>query len=373
MESKVFSREELYKLVWKIPVKQITEDYMVSYQSFKKLCSDNKIPLPPNGYWSKKKFGKESPPTPLPIQDLKEEKITLYKRKEGDQKDLGELSDFDKLKLQIENDPKVNLQVSKKLSKNLDPIVKATKFPDTVNHPKKDGIWDFTKRYDYGGIAVSVSDNLLPRTLRIIDTLVKALKARGHTFSFVYNRSYIVISGIEIALRFREKHKRVEYVSDYGWKRSKLESLGLLTLITGEYSSKKEWNETKTISLEKKLSQIIAFLELTAKEKLNWKIESDKREKEREEKEEIERHKAEIRALEVKKLKDLIALSRQWHEVQKLRKFLTSLDKESTKKDIFIPEIKELINFGREKADWLDPTIEKEDEILEGVDPHDFF
>src|SRR5690606_32024658 len=192
-------------------------EYLVSFHSFKKICTDNQIPLPPNGYWSKKKFGKESPPIPLPIQDIKEEKITLYKRIKGDQRDLGVLSDFEKLQLEIENDSKVNLVVPKKLSKKLDPIIKATKFPDTVNHPKKDGIWDFTKRYDYGGIAVSVSENLLPRTLRLIDTLVKALKARGHTFSFVYNHSYVIISGIEFPLRFREKHKRVKKVDASPW------------------------------------------------------------------------------------------------------------------------------------------------------------
>ena len=209
--------------------------------------------------------------------------------------------------------------------------------------------------------------------MRLVHTLVQALKARGHTFSFVHYHSYVVISGIEIALRFREKHKRVKNLDDYTWNSTKFESLGLVTLITGEYYQKKEWNETKTISLEKKLPQIIAYLEITAKNEFNWKIESDKREKVRKEQEKIEMQKAEIRGLEIKKLNDLIALSRQWHEVQKLRKFLTHLDKESTIKNTFIPEIKELIKFGKEKADWLDPTIVKKDEILEGVDPHDFF
>jgi len=58
MASKNFSRQELYELVWTISVKQITEDYLVSFKSFKKICSDNKIPLPPNGYWSKKSTAK---------------------------------------------------------------------------------------------------------------------------------------------------------------------------------------------------------------------------------------------------------------------------------------------------------------------------
>jgi len=199
MESKVFSREELYEMVWQINVKRITVNYMVSFKSFKKICRNNRIPLPLNGYWSKKKFGKASAPDPLPMLKATEMEIALYEREGKNNRDLGDLSE-------IENDPKVNLKVPKKLPKKLDPIIKATKFPGTVNHPKKDGIWDFTKRYDYGGIAVSVSENLLSRTLRVVDTLVKALKARGHTFSFGYNRSYVVIDNIEIHLRFRERH-----------------------------------------------------------------------------------------------------------------------------------------------------------------------
>lgn len=68
-------------------------------------------------------------------QDLYE-----YRREEEDKRDLGLLSDLDQLKLEIENDPNIILKVPKKLSRNLDPIVKATKFPDTVNHPKKNMI-----------------------------------------------------------------------------------------------------------------------------------------------------------------------------------------------------------------------------------------
>ena len=374
MVIKKLSRQELYNMVWTTPIKQITENYLVSFQSFKKICRNNRIPLPPNGYWSKKKFDKASPPIPLPEYNTEKGNIILYRRENEDKRDLGELSYLDKLKLEVENDPKVNLKVPKKLSKTLDPIVKATKFPGTVNHPKKDGIWDFTKRYSYGGIAVSVSANLLPRTLRIIDTMVKALKARGHTFSFVYNRSYIVIDNIEISLRFREKHKRINYTDDYGHKSSKLEPRGLITLITGEYSLRKEWNESETVSLDKKLSQIIAYLEIKAREELNWKIEREKREIESKEQEEIEREKEEIRGKEIKKLNELITLSRQWHGVQKLRKFLSYLEKKNTDMNsISNIEIKELIKFGWEKADWLDPTIVKKDEILEGVNPHDFF
>ncbi|NJY61429.1 hypothetical protein HC174_01490 [Salinimicrobium sp. CDJ15-81-2] len=311
MKSKVFTREELYNLVWSKSLKEITEEFLVSYHSFKRICKDNQIPLPPQGHWSKKRFGKESPPPPLPVSD-KYENINLYIRTQGDKRDLGSLNYFDKRKIKIENDPLVNLKVPKKLPKKLDPIVSATKSSQPVNHPRENGIWDFTKRYSYGKIAVSASEKVFSRALRIIHTLVKAIKARGHSFSFIYNRSYIVIDGIELAVRFRERHKRIIYTDEYGHRSSKLEPIGLITLITGEYSSRKEWNESENLPLEEKLSQIITWLEIAAEEELRLKTINDKIQKERLVQEKLEQERAEIRKAEVNKLKNLIAQSRQW-------------------------------------------------------------
>ncbi|WP_423820202.1 hypothetical protein V5739_07130 [Salinimicrobium sp. TIG7-5_MAKvit] len=371
MESKVFTREELYNLVSR-SLKEITEEYLVSYHSFKKICKSHQIPLPPQGHWSKKRFGKESPPILLPNSD-KSDSISLYKRKEGNKRDLGTLSYFVKRKLEIENDPKVNLEVPKKLPRKLDPIVSATKSFLPVDHPKENGIWDFTKRYSYGKISVSASEKIFSRSLRIIHTLVEAIKARGHTFSFIYHRSYIVINGIELVLRFREKQKRIQIIEESGWKSSKLEPLGLITLITGEYSARKEWNESENLPIERKLSQIITYLEIAAEEKFRLKTINDKILKERRVQEKLEQERAEIREAEVNKLKDLIAQSRQWYEAQKLREYLNYLSKVSSMKSESQPEIEDLIQFGLDKADWLDPTLNKKDDILEGVNPNDFF
>ena len=371
MESVVFTREELYNLVWTKSLKEISEEFLVSYHSFKKVCKIHQIPLPPQGHWSRKRFGKESPAPPLPVPKRHED-ISLYKRKEGDKRDLGTLSYFDKRKLEIENDPLVNLQVPKKLPKKLDPIVSSTKSDQPIDHPKEDGIWDFTKRYSYGKIAVSASEKVFSRALRIIHTLVKAIKARGHSFSFIYNRSYIVIDGIELAVRFRERHKRIIYTDEYGHRSSKLEPVGLITLITGEYSARKEWNESENLPLEKKLSQIITWLEIAAEEELRIKTINDKIREEKLIQEKLEQEKAEIQKVEVDKLKRLIAQSRQWHETQKLRQYLTYLSQISSKKKSQ-PEIEELVHFGLDKADWLDPLVEKEDKILEDINPQDFF
>ena len=92
------------------------------------------------------------------------------------------------------------------------------------------------------------------------------MKARGHYFLFCYERAYIVIEGIEIAIGMRERSKRVYETEKSGYRSSKLVPIGLLSLITGEYSNKKEWQETPTKSLAEKLPLIINYLEKMAKQ-----------------------------------------------------------------------------------------------------------
>ena len=71
------TRSELYTLVWEHPITYFTEKYMVSYASLKRICERNEIPLPPNGYWSKKKYGRENDRLGLNSID-KESNIALF-------------------------------------------------------------------------------------------------------------------------------------------------------------------------------------------------------------------------------------------------------------------------------------------------------
>ncbi|WP_339655351.1 hypothetical protein [uncultured Maribacter sp.] len=49
-------RKDLYELVWAKPLKQICKEKEITYIDFKRLCSENHIPLPELGYWTKLRF-----------------------------------------------------------------------------------------------------------------------------------------------------------------------------------------------------------------------------------------------------------------------------------------------------------------------------
>jgi hypothetical protein len=52
------NKEELHKLVWSKPAKQVAKDYGVSDHSIAKWCKDYGIDKPSKGYWQKILQGK---------------------------------------------------------------------------------------------------------------------------------------------------------------------------------------------------------------------------------------------------------------------------------------------------------------------------
>ncbi len=356
-----FSREEFFDLCWEKSIVWFCKSYNLSYQEFKIICKKYNIPLPPNGYWMKRKFGKEISKPTLPEMP-NERDIELLIQTKGNPKNS---KPVEKL-LTINDDHKISdLEVPKRLPKKADPIIMEMLSDKPKTHPIVNNCRDYTKRYNYGRISVNASQKPYKRALCFLNTFITVMKARGHYFLFCYERSYIVIEGIEIAIRMRERSKRIYEVEKSGYRSSRLETIGLLSFLAGEFTEK-EWQETTNKTLAEKSPIIIKYLEDKAKDERKWHKENEIRLKkeaiEKEKQEEIEKlQKEEISMLcLIKQKSDL------WHEANKLRIFLIEYEKKVDLSD----EIKEQISFGLRKADWMDPLIQKEDELFKEFDPY---
>ena len=64
------TREELYRRVWESPVTHVAKELDISDVGLSKACRRNDIPLPPVGYWTKRKYGRSVPQPPLPTRNL---------------------------------------------------------------------------------------------------------------------------------------------------------------------------------------------------------------------------------------------------------------------------------------------------------------
>jgi hypothetical protein len=57
MSSVVVSRDELYRMVWEIPMVRLAAQYGISGNGLAKICDRLNIPYPPRGYWARKAAG----------------------------------------------------------------------------------------------------------------------------------------------------------------------------------------------------------------------------------------------------------------------------------------------------------------------------
>lgn len=65
-ETDMVSREELYKLVWSIPMTKVAEKFSVSGSYMARVCSILNVPRPERGYWAKLEVGKAPARPALP-------------------------------------------------------------------------------------------------------------------------------------------------------------------------------------------------------------------------------------------------------------------------------------------------------------------
>jgi|ERR1700678_36323 hypothetical protein len=66
MGADLVSREELYEMVWSMPMIKVAEQFKVSGSYMALVCGALRVPRPARGHWAKLAAGKASEKPPLP-------------------------------------------------------------------------------------------------------------------------------------------------------------------------------------------------------------------------------------------------------------------------------------------------------------------
>ncbi|KQX23774.1 MULTISPECIES: hypothetical protein [Ensifer] len=171
-ELRPVSREELYQLVWSMPVMRAAARLKVSNSYVARICSALDVPRPPRGWWTRKKFGQTLTrpplPPPRPGRPLSWSRdawggslSTYYKRRRVWQAPAGDLHPLVVLATEIfraaKTDPTASLLVTR------------------ANN----------------AIDVAASAETLRHALAFANTLFLALEARGHSVIVAARRRFI--------------------------------------------------------------------------------------------------------------------------------------------------------------------------------------
>jgi hypothetical protein len=312
------------------------------------------IPLPGYWYWEHVKNGKSEKRKELPT-DYKGKDETLFSCEADPFSPITKERD-------ILNDKSINLVVPHNLT-NPDPLVVEAR--DSLT--RKDDYRRNRERIETesGKLAIRVGKEHIHRALLLMDTLIKALRGRGHSFSYESSQIVVVILGVSVGFGLKEHRDRVETTDRYS--SSDLKPTGRLYFDMGTTYPQVVCMDT-TVKLESKLHKIIRALELYAEDMRRCWDENQRREDEEKERVRIRQEKQARKQKELDDFKNLLAKSERRFQTEMIRHFIDLVEQKEVDNQTIDDEKREWINWARKKADWFDPFIEADDELLRGAD-----
>ena len=342
-ESITLTREELYERVWTEPMSVLAPKLGLSDVGLKKTCARLKIPSPPRGYWARLAAGQKIRRTPLPklpekgatgIRDA-----TFYPRDKESAAPApltGPVADqarFEALPVNALAVPEVIEAPSPLVARTVVAMRKAK--PDETGRlrARAQQILD-----------VDVTLGTADRAMRILDTLIKGLAARGYPVSLItpkpepqrYGatpeagppRTTVRIGEDDIAIRLSEviaRTQRPPARSDGGWepKRYDYEATGRLVFEILEIGvgTRCKWADGARQRMESMLNDIVVGLVETAEalrrrreawaEAARQRAIEDEKRRAREREEHLEQER--VRALD--------GIMRRWRKARAVREY----------------------------------------------------
>ena len=362
MEKVTFTRNGLYDLVWKSTFGKITKQYGISGSGIRKACEQMQIPIPDYSHWLSVRYDRPLRIAKLPENYTGNDTVEILKKKfEIITKIIPEPTPLILLTKEIQNDPKAPLIVPDKLIKP-DILVLQTK----QHWDRKSKDKSYVDSNDV--LPIYVEKNNLDRALRFFDTLIKLLKYRGHSIKkgkYGYG-TVALVDGIEIRLDLREATRRAistrkNYNYDYV-------PTGEFIFQVGKGYKQLECRDGKTFHLEDLIPKIVAKLELDAKEEKEWQDECRISQIKREKEEGIKKIFQEHRQIELSNFKKLLSNAERFDKTTKLRNYIKSVEEDPLVNNSLDEELNNWIVWAKDKVDWYDPLVRREDDFLSDYD-----
>jgi len=361
------TREELYEKVWSQPMTRTAESYGLSDVGLAKICRKLNIPTPGRGYWRKQELGIPVERTPLLPLETPEEKPIQLNRVEMPPKPKKELTEAERRAAE-EKKEENRIRVPDQL---ISPHPLVEKTLRSLSSAKVD--LDGRVRPNVKGcLDVCVGADSVDRAMRIVDTLLKALEARGYTIITSEEReavAWVRVDDEDICFSLeerlnrrarkltpaekleREQRKREEY-EQLWWYNHRTEFIripsGHFTLTIENYSSsiRGRWSDGLIQRVENRLNSFVVSLIRTAEDFKEYRRRAEEEERKRKE-EERRRRRRERRKREarwrVKMLRSKLAV---WQHVERVRAFIAAVRNEAIRRHGEIHEASEL-------ARWL--------------------
>jgi hypothetical protein len=353
-------REDLYARVWTTPLRKLAKEFGISDVGLAKVCRRHSIPLPGLGYWARVQFGKNPGRTPLPaLEQLGAAMIEIAVRPVHDMQELAVLAE--PVTVPVSDDQPITHPFAIRTQRML---AHGRKDERDVLFPKQG-------RASH----VQVSKAALPRALRILDALLRAMDEREHPLSWPKdldarltvavlgeNLLFTISEGVEQKAQDPTEQEPARQIPSpwYTSQRRDYQPTGHLRLtIEGvPYGIRHTWGDATKQRVEQCLGKFIATLPHVAQAIKKEREEHERRhrkwEEERKREEECRQRREEYK----RKAELTKKLASAWHDAKLIREFAIAFARASaqlSKTEAGRPQAESFFVWVMEYADTLDP------------------
>lgn len=386
-----FERKKLYDEIWEISLTGVSKKYGLNYTKLVQACKENNIPYPSSGYWTKKNMGLDFFNEIVELPEAEEKEIEVLLKNTGvliNEK----ASNKDKFVTEFNFLNFLEYEEKKKVAKviydlNIDKFTRNHKVINEYKNKKKEERREERKanylnpyynihNYTENGYFQNVSKFEKERCMKILSLVYYAIEELGGTinkdFSLQVRGEHVELEVEELKdqvkheltkeeakqlLEYEDRKKTFSYASKPNIRKYDYVYNGKLKITCG---NRKYIRENDKIKLEDKLGDIIIKLYEQSEEVKTERLASEKRERIQREEEERKEKIRNAKKNEAQKIKELVNCSEDYKIACEIRNYINAISKQ----DNLTEEIKEWIKWANKKANWFDPIINEEDELL---------
>ncbi|MCC6694363.1 MAG: hypothetical protein IT365_01920 [Candidatus Hydrogenedentes bacterium] len=365
------TRQEFYEQIWSKPLKVLEKEIGLWYGQMLGIIRDYKIPQPPMGYWMKLAHGKlvQKPPLePLPGNEDIVLSVYVPDERPYDEQQKQQSEDL----LAEESSPERRVIVPNELTDAHPLVARAERSLRNASTNERQLLIPSAQNC----LDIRVSKGALPRALRIMDALLKALEARGISVELTGEQkipTQVVVLGETFGIGIEEKADRREKEltpqqkkekERRPWMYSRQEytyhpnGQFVLSIKEGRTDyGRQNWSDGKVQRVENLLNKFICALYRSAvtarSDRIQREIDEAKRLERQRRNEELRR----LQQIERTRLENLEKHAELWKRSEVIRAYVAAVQ-ERTDKDTFtygdLP-VTEWIDWALQQADRLDP------------------
>jgi hypothetical protein len=178
MPDQGLTRRAMYDLVWSRPMTKVAADLGISDVALKKICDKHRVPTPPRGYWAKQDAGKPTKQIQFhSTADPQHEHIVIHGSRNNLGPEVREILEQERERRKTK--PKATSPAEAAPTVPLQDVHAAIFATAKALRKVKPGTDEVIGASGHGCCGIEVGAASLERTIAVLDSIARALDARG--------------------------------------------------------------------------------------------------------------------------------------------------------------------------------------------------